>query len=442
MNPAPAPVVVALMIPAVTVWLLAWAVDVLVVQQLALVAMIIIGAWALLGHRLAALLWFPLVFLFFAVPMGEGLVPPMMDFTAVSTVWLIRASGIPVYQEGLYFTLPSGRWSVVEACSGVRYIIASVTVGTLYAYLTYYTWWRRLVFIVISAIVPVFANTLRAYMIVILGHHSDMTIATGADHLVYGWAFFGVVIFILFWLGAFFREDSRPSANYAVAKRRGRSRFLSHLMLTLVLVLCVASTGPVLSRMLDAREQVIERSLVQLPAPAEGWRLEAGLPWVWQPPGMVGGETQAFYSEGDLVVGVIVQFSDGSFDLGEVIGSSTFFSWQDSAWHVVGRDKVSVDTGGKDVAVDEAVVRGPRGTFVAWSWYLLGDFQTSNDYLAKFQQAAARFGIAKRGTWRILLVTPAQSAPDGARDLLRRFMREHTPTLGKALRDATLRSTE
>jgi exosortase len=49
----------------------------------------------------------------------------------------LALSGIPVHAEGLRFVIPTGSWSVVEACSGVRYLIASVTVGTLFAYLTY-----------------------------------------------------------------------------------------------------------------------------------------------------------------------------------------------------------------------------------------------------------------------------------------------------------------
>jgi len=435
-TPAPAPIVVALMVPVVMVWLLAWAVDVLVVQQLALVAMLVVGISSLLGHRLVTLLWFPLVFLFFAVPMGQGLVAPMMDFTAASTGWLVRVSGIPVYQEGLYFTLPSGRWSVVEACSGVRYIIASVTVGTLYAYLTYYTWWRRLVFIAISAIVPVFANTLRAYIIVMLGHHSNMTIATGADHLVYGWVFFGLVIFILFWLGSFFREDTPAPDNSVGAQAHGGKSSRSYLLLTFALVLGVASIGPALSRVVDAREQVIDRDAVELPGATNGWRLEPSAAWIWQPPGMVGGEKQAFYSESEDVVGVVIQFSDGSFDLGEVVGSSTLFVWNDSPWRVVGRDKITASTGLEEFTVDEALLRGPRGDFVAWSWYQLGDLRTSSDYLAKFQQAAARFGISGRGTWRILLVTPVRATPEEARDSMRSFLRVHGAELANALQDA------
>ncbi|MGB0987070.1 MAG: exosortase-associated EpsI family protein, partial [Pseudoalteromonas spongiae] len=43
----------------------------------------------------------------------------------------------------------------------------------------------------------------------------DMKYATGADHLVYGWLFFGVVIMLMFWIGGKFAdpEISQQAAN-------------------------------------------------------------------------------------------------------------------------------------------------------------------------------------------------------------------------------------
>jgi hypothetical protein len=47
------------------------------------------------------------------------------------------AFGHPGLPRGLQFVIPSGSWSVIEACSGVRYLIASFMVGALFAYLNY-----------------------------------------------------------------------------------------------------------------------------------------------------------------------------------------------------------------------------------------------------------------------------------------------------------------
>jgi exosortase len=69
-------------------------------------------------------------------PIGEFLMPQLMEWTADFTLPR-SAERHPVFREGQNFVIPSGRWSVVEACSGVRYLIASLVVGTLYAYLTY-----------------------------------------------------------------------------------------------------------------------------------------------------------------------------------------------------------------------------------------------------------------------------------------------------------------
>lgn len=164
----------------------------------------------LFGLQVGRALAFPLAFLLFAVPFGEFLMPAMMAHTATFTVGALRLVGIPVFQEGLHFVIPSGNWSVVEACSGIRYLFASFMVGTLFAYLNFPRWPQRLGFMLVSLLVPVVANWLRALIIVLLGHFSGNAIATGADHLVYGWVFFGLIMMLMFWIGRWWADRSPP----------------------------------------------------------------------------------------------------------------------------------------------------------------------------------------------------------------------------------------
>ena len=188
--------------------------------QFALVATLILAIISTLGISVSRQIAFPLAFLLLSVPIGDFMMPKLMEWTAWFTVLALRASGIPVYQEGLQFVIPSGNWSVVEACSGIRYIIASVTVGTLFAYLNYVTLRRRLIFIAISFIVPVIANWLRAYMIVMIGHLSGNKLAVGVDHLIYGWVFFGIVIMAMFAIGARWSENAPADSR----KQKWRNR--------------------------------------------------------------------------------------------------------------------------------------------------------------------------------------------------------------------------
>ncbi|MBL0150818.1 MAG: archaeosortase/exosortase family protein [Ideonella sp.] len=119
---------------------------------------------------------FPLGFAFFAVPIGEFALPVLMQWTADFTVGAL----------------------------------ASFMVGSLFGYLNYQSNKRRWIFVGLSLLVPVLANWVRAYMIVMLGHLSNNRLATGVDHLVYGWVFFGVVIMGLFTIGARWAEPPVP----------------------------------------------------------------------------------------------------------------------------------------------------------------------------------------------------------------------------------------
>jgi exosortase A len=213
---APAPTLALL--PALALAGLLWFVGELAssnaLSQFALVALVVLGVAAFAGRRAARLMLFPLGFLFFSVPVGEFLLPLLMTATADFTVAALRLSGIPVYRDGLLFMIPTGNWSVIEACSGVRYLIASTMVGALFAYINYRSMRRRLVFFAVALAVPLVANWVRAYMVVMIGHLSNNKLAVGVDHLLYGWVFFGVVMALMFMWGA--RWSDLPAAAKTV----------------------------------------------------------------------------------------------------------------------------------------------------------------------------------------------------------------------------------
>jgi exosortase A len=205
------------MAAAGALWLLGDLVSANAAEQLGYTAMLVLSVPLMLGRQVTGTLLFPLCFAFFAVPIGEFLTPVLMQWTADFTVAALRASGVPVYREGLQFVIPSGTWSVIEACSGIRYLMASFMVGSLFAYLNYQRPWKRVAFGVVSILMPIVANWLRAYMIVMLGHLSDNRIATGVDHLVYGWVFFGMVILSMFFIGARWADPNAVAATPGVS---------------------------------------------------------------------------------------------------------------------------------------------------------------------------------------------------------------------------------
>jgi EpsI family protein len=164
---------------------------------------------------------FALGFLFFAVPFGEFLMPWLMDRTADFTVAALQLTGVPVLREGRQFVLPSGNWSVVEACSGLRYLLAAVPLALFQTHLNRRSARVQVLFTLGVIVLALVANWVRAYGIVMLGHLSDMSLAAGVDHLVYGWLFFGLVMGLAFWIESRLPEGKRDAAVTANADAGG-----------------------------------------------------------------------------------------------------------------------------------------------------------------------------------------------------------------------------
>ena len=84
------------------------------------------------------------------------------------------------------------------ACSGLRFLITSLAIGTLYAHLTYQSFWRQLLFLVALILFSVLANGLRAFLLIYVAEKSNMAYGFGDDHYIYGWLVFGLVLLLMF----------------------------------------------------------------------------------------------------------------------------------------------------------------------------------------------------------------------------------------------------
>ena len=200
-----------LAIPGTVVWLAAERVGLMEGRQLAAMGLAELLFLCVLGWRLAWVFSAPLLYLFFLVPFGAFLTPALQRFTTAFTDVGLNVLGIPNYVDQFTIEIPEGTFQVAEACAGLRFLIAAIAFGVLYACLIYRSPWKRLAFITASCIIPVIANGFRALGIVVAGHVVGSAEAAAADHLIYGWIFFTVVILLLILAGLPFREDTAPA---------------------------------------------------------------------------------------------------------------------------------------------------------------------------------------------------------------------------------------
>jgi EpsI family protein len=317
---------------------------------------------------------------------------------------------------------------VVEACSGLRYLISSFTLGCLYAYLTYRNFWRRTVFVLASIVVPIVANGLRAYMIIMLGHLSGMKLAVGVDHLIYGWAFFGLVMLLLFWLGSYWRDDDAAAAAVSTNSATAATRPAGKQALAALAALLCMTLWPAYWHVLEQRGAAAPAWLgAQYRTP-----LPAALPFTdWSPDyAEASAGLREFVRSPDGDIGVIVRYFRNQPGSAKLISSSNQLTTADSHWRVLGQQQRSV---AGTWLVRESVLGNGAQRLLLWQWYFIGDAQTASDYQGKLLQAKQKLLTGRADGVVVMIFSSYNKDVDIARISLNRFLASHGADMQRVL---------
>ncbi len=271
-----------LIVPLSLLWLVAASLSVLEVQQFLVMAIFEVAALSLVGWAAYRALLTPFLYLFFLVPSGYVLVPTLQDFTARFIVHGLELLHIPVYSDGTIIEVPSGTFVVAEACAGLRFLIASIAFGVLFATLMYQSRLRRTLFIALSTVVPIVANGFRGLGLIVISEFFGSANAVMTDHIFYGWLFFSLVTALLIAIGMAF-TDIKPEAPAPAAAGPGAdaprlSRYAAIAAASVIL----AAAGPAYAQLRDWRVNPLP-DLIAAPAVAPPWRPAAAGTALWQP---------------------------------------------------------------------------------------------------------------------------------------------------------------
>lgn len=442
LQPRPEPWLLLPIAATCLLWLLGELIGVNAATQFALVTLLVLSVPAFFGIEVTRALLFPLLFLFFAVPFGEFTVPTLVEWTANFTVLALQWSGVPVFREGNQFVISTGSWSVVEACSGVRYLIASFMVGTLFAYLNFQSARRRALFMLVSLLVPIVANWFRAYLIVMLGHLSSNRLAAGVDHIIYGWVFFGLVIGIMFLVGARWAqvEQLAPRKTAALATDptsppEGKVWWVVGGMLLLLL-----ATQGAFWRLDHAAESAAPR--FELPAsPGVGWTLAPEAVSDWSPsfhnPSLTASRS---YGSGAARVGVWVSYYRDQGYERKLVSSTNGLTPTvgPSNWATVGTGELDATMSGAPLTVRTGDLRGSSQPGEAnaqrlrvWQIYWINGRFISSDVKARTRLALDRLlGRGDDGAAVFVYTTTSAGDPASAADaILGRFVDSSLPAI-------------
>lgn len=433
-TPKSEPKAIIALLAVTCFWLIAHMGGLIGLQQFVLITLIQILVWTLLGKQVYKQLIFPLLFLYLAVPFGDFLIRPMMELTADITVILLRLTGIPVYRNGLFFMLPTGHWSVVEACSGVRYLIASFTVGVLFAYFCYSSFYKRLIFTAASIIIPVIANSLRAYLIVLIGHFSNMKLATGVDHFIYGWLFFGIIIAIMMWVGSIYQDppitsnsnENSTLPSFADSSENNRQDQTQYGTVQVVMLSCLAllasATGPVTAYVLDRQShQQINLQTIQLPKSRSSWkRVDDIVNWS---PGYTGYALQLssiYQSELGRVQLTMIFYPKESQGHELVNGQNSLFPDNGANWHLIS-ESLQNFTLPPTIKLRESLIASRKYRLIWQFNWINGQFLTDNTTLKMIAVKNRLLGNNNHSI-AVIISTPTTEDIVNARQRLSNFL--------------------
>jgi len=220
-------------------------------RHIAFVGMMQGLAVGLLGWRLYRFLAFPLLYLFFLVPTGTFLLTPLQSLAHWANVVLLKASGVPVYAEGILIQVPAGSFLVEPGCAGLNFFLVAFALSLLYGRLTYASTFARVMCVVAALAISIIANIIRIYLIIGLAQFTDRRIDITADHIVYGWGFFGVVMLLAMWAGN--RINAAPARPHVLPEGQQAPVPVSRIPLVTAVFVTSVAFSPLVGATTQAR---------------------------------------------------------------------------------------------------------------------------------------------------------------------------------------------
>ncbi len=400
-------------------WLVAEMMGIMEAEQFAILFGIQGILLSILGKAIYRTLLFPFLYLFFLVPTGDFLTPSLQNFTANFIVYGLKLVGIPVYSDGIFISIPTGNFEVAEACAGLRFLTATLAYGLVFADFAYTSLRKKLVFCALCFVTPIIANGLRAYGIVLIAYLSNNELATGIDHIVYGWIFFSFVMLMLTGIGMLFR-DTRELPRRSTAPAAAGS--VAALAAIVVGALILIALPRAYAAYLDRPDAIRSTHALTLPAVNEAWSSISGTASDWQP-SLAGPDR---YAEGTYVsavgkVDLFVGYYDYQTHGKKLVSSANRVAdapgWTSGRWFT---SEVTVD-GRRVRAAATQVFDGGRKRLVL-SWYWVDHHFVGNPFMAKLLRIKGQLFDSWRPAAVIAVSTEIGDSTEAAEERLARFV--------------------
>jgi EpsI family protein len=204
-------------------------------------------------------------------------------------------------------------------------------------------------------------------------------------------------MFLLFWIGSFWREDHGPDQDLPPA--------------------ATVPAGPAAPRLAP---------LAIAPAAPFATAWTPGFP-------APAAQLRQYVQQGATPVGLVLQYYQAAPGVKLISSMNRIVAPQDPLWSVVGSSERTVVAGTRSVALRETLLSGPGGRIAVWHWYWIGGDSTGNPVKGKLLQVRQRLLNGKGDGAAVFAYAPYEDHPDGARLALQGFIAQQLPAIDAAL---------
>lgn len=173
-------------------WWSAKVLNIQVLQVAALPLILLFTFYCLWGKFISRIAFFPIMLFYLAIPIWTIILNPLQDITIWINSRLIETTRIPAFIEGTNVHIPAGTFSIEQGCAGLKYLLSALSTVILMAYLSSASTLAKCLAISLAIITTLIANWIRVFLIIIIGHISNMQNEIVNDHSNFGWFIFAI----------------------------------------------------------------------------------------------------------------------------------------------------------------------------------------------------------------------------------------------------------
>lgn len=359
------------------------------VLQVTFLPLLLLGIVALTtGAGTARVLAFPLLYLYFTIPVWSYLGPLLQEVTIIVVFRLCGLLfGFPAFLDGDIVNVPAGSFVISEGCSGLHYTIVASAIAVLAAYLYIAGTARQIAFVLIAVLFSIVSNWIRVAALILIGQTTDMQhFLIQESHVGFGWILFTIFVLapLAIFLLRFANSGEEAELSSCAGPDKGRPKRW-HVGAAAALLL-VVGFGPALSALINANSA--QQPGKSLPATVGEWsRIEVETPdWV---PVIAGAMSSGpfEYRNANASVQMSMQFIPGQRQGAELIGATNAIVPSDE-WQVLADNTREWRPSDLSMTVPrEAIVTDPHGVrHAVWYWYEVGGRLANSNLSAKYWQ--------------------------------------------------------